>query len=99
MTTEFSCMKWRGARLPSSPRRLPRRRNAPKYPATRKSHIVNRKLSGQAQIFQDLHGGGRLVERVKMQAGRAGAQQLLALARGVFDAEFHGRVVVRAESV
>ena len=50
--------------------------------------------SGQAEVFQDPHGGMRFVQRVKMQPRRAGAQQFLALARGVFNAKFSGGLVI-----
>ena len=56
-------------------------------------------LRCQAEVFQDLHGGVRFVQRVKMQPRRAGAQQFLALPRGVFDAEFNGGRVVIAQFI
>ena len=55
--------------------------------------------SRQSQIFQDLDGGARFVQRVEMQSRHAGAQQFLALPRGVFDAEFGGGLVVGSQFI
>ena len=63
------------------------------------SFSLHTSSSRQPQIFQHLHRRERLVERVEMQAGHTGAQQLLALLRGVFNAELQRRVVIRADLV
>src|SRR6266540_5833836 len=55
---------------------------------------LDRMGHSKQQVFQNRRGGARLVERVKMNAGRALAQQFPALIRGVFNAVFDDRFVV-----
>ena len=59
---------------------------------------TQKKLS-KLQIFQNLHGGVRLVERVEMQAGHAGVEQFGALFRAVFNAEFQRGLVIGSQGV
>src|SRR6266704_824324 len=49
----------------------------------------------QSQVLQHPHGGVRLVEGIKVDAWRAGAQQVFALLGGILNAELgHGGIVV-----